>query len=44
MSEPCETALQTSAIGEDAGTASSSLTTEATVRDMLVPVSPSGTG
>ena len=44
MSEPWAIAWQTSPISADAGFASSSATTEATVRDMFVPVSPSGTG
>ena len=44
MSEPCVTAVATSSIVASAGSAWTSLTTVPSVSDMLVPVSPSGTG
>ncbi len=44
MSEPWPMALQTRGRPEPAGTPSSSVTTASSVRAMLVPVSPSGTG
>ena len=44
MSEPCVMALAMSSIVASAGRAWTSPTTVLSVRDMLVPVSPSGTG
>ncbi len=44
MSEPCVMALATASMGALAGRASTSFTTVLSVRLMLVPVSPSGTG
>ena len=44
MSEPCVIALETSSMEAPAGRASTSRTTVPSVSDMLVPVSPSGTG
>ena len=44
MSEPCVMAAAMSAMEASLGSASTSATTVPSVSDMLVPVSPSGTG
>ena len=44
MSEPCAMAWHTSDMEASSLSCSSSTRTDSTVSDMLVPVSPSGTG
>ena len=44
MSEPWVIAWQTAAVSEPSGSFETSSTTTSIVSDMLVPVSPSGTG